>query len=186
VARPWLLPLGIYFSFAAGLVAHGHNHCPMFSSRALNQVVNLATTAFFGFPTFVWVAGHNGWHHRFNNGPQDPSAGWRLSKRHNLAMAVIAPIGAMLYEPVVLPFLADAWRKNPRRFRACLLQIIFYTAGIAVGLAYNWRAFLWSFGVPWALALYLIHYFNYIQHIHCDPSSEYAHSRDWRHGSGEQ
>lgn len=178
-ARPALLPLGVYFSFTAGIIAHGHYHCPMFASRMMNQSVNLVTMVFFGFPTFVWVAGHNELHHRYTNGPGDPSATWNIARRHNLLTAIVCPIAAMVYEPIVVTFLATSWRTNRRRFRSAVLQIVMYVGLVAVGLATDVSAFVWTFALPWAAGLFAIHYFNYIQHVHCDPASDYAHSRDW-------
>jgi fatty acid desaturase len=178
-ARPWLLPLGIYFSFSAGLIAHAHNHCPMFHSRAANQLFNLLLTPFFGFPVFVWVAGHNRQHHKFTNGPGDPSAGWRLFHGHHLVSAIVTPLFVMVYEPVVGPFLVDAWRRRRRLFVMYLLQLAVYAALGAAALAADWRGFVWAFVLPGGFGLYALHYVNYIQHVHCDPSSEFAHSRDW-------
>lgn len=178
-ARPALLPLGAYFSFAAGVIAHGHYHCPIFANRAANQTINLVTTLFFGFPTFVWVAGHNEKHHRYSNGPGDPTATWHIARRHNMATAIICPLYAMFYEPIVVTFLVKSWRTNRRRFRSAMLQIVVFAAFLTICLAANPAAFAWAFALPWALGLFAIHYFNYIQHVHCDPASEYAHSRDW-------
>jgi beta-carotene hydroxylase len=181
-ARPALLPLGVYFSFTAGVIAHGHYHCPIFASRVLNQIVNLVTTLFFGFPTFVWVAGHNELHHRYSNGPGDPTATWHIARRHNLVTAIVCPLYAMLYEPIVVTFLVRSWRTNRRRFRSAAAQIAVYAGFVTVGLATDAAAFAWAFALPWAVGLFAIHYFNYVQHVHCDPASEYAHSRDWTGG----
>jgi fatty acid desaturase len=181
-ARPALLPFGMYFAFTAGLIAHGHYHCPTFESRTLNQIVNLATTAFFGFPTFVWVAGHNELHHRYTNGPGDPSATWHIARRHNLVTAIVCSIVAMVYEPVAVTFLATSWRTNRRRFRSAMLQIAMFLALVATCLVIDASAFVWALALPWAAGLIAIHYFNYIQHVHCDPASDCAHSRDWTGG----
>lgn len=174
-----LLPLGVYFSFTAGIIAHGHYHCPIFSGRIQNQITNLVTTLFFGFPTFVWVAGHNEQHHRYNNGPGDPTATWHITRRHNLASAIVCPLYAMVYEPIVVTFLVKNWRTNRRRFRSAALQIVVFAGFVTAGLAVNPVAFAWAFALPWASGLFAIHYFNYVQHVHCDPSSGYSHSRDW-------
>ena len=178
--RPYLLPLGIYFSVAVGLIAHAHNHCPMFASRGLNEAVNVLAGAFFGFPTFVWIAGHNRIHHELNNAHGDTGVTWRLSHRNNLLTAIAGPLYSMLAErPVVTNYLADVWRTERRQFWVCIVQILVWVTGVTVGVLADGRAFLWAFALPWLGGLFLIHFFNYVQHVHCDPFSAHSHSRNW-------
>jgi len=178
--RPYLWPLGGYFSLCAGLIAHGHNHCPVFLNRGANQVMSWLATIFYGFPSFVWVAVHNDNHHRLSNAPGDSTATWKVSNKHNLLVAGTYPFVSMLYQqPVVGKFVLDAWKNNRSRFWACVSQYVIFWGGAAFALWIDWRAFVWAFALPWFCGVYMMIYFNYAQHVHCDPYSDWSHSRDW-------
>src|SRR5271155_5901228 len=52
---PWLLPLGLYFGFCAGVFSHNHNHSPIFKGKKLNTFYSAWLSVFYLYPTWVWI-----------------------------------------------------------------------------------------------------------------------------------
>ncbi len=68
---PWLLPFALYLAYCSGVLAHNHNHTPVFRSKRLNSLYSAWLSFFYGCPLFVWVPTHNQNHHRYLDGPGD-------------------------------------------------------------------------------------------------------------------
>ena len=63
----YLVFVSCYFAMTCGIIAHNHNHCPVFASRRMNNVLGHALSIFYGYPTFVWLPTHNLNHHAHVN-----------------------------------------------------------------------------------------------------------------------
>ncbi len=183
-ARPelrwWFLPSACYFALAAGIIAHNHNHCPTFQNRRANDWLNHWATAFYGFAAFNWIPTHNANHHKFTNAPGDATITWRITQRHNFAMAFAYPFVSTYYQlPLIDKFLKDAKERRPTYWRHLMIQLVICW-GLPIALtALDWRVAVAVVWLPRLFSLWTIMYFNYIQHVHCDPYSKWNHSRNF-------
>lgn len=176
-----LLPLQCYFALAAGVIAHNHNHSPTFKNRGANDALNYAATLFYGFAAFNWIPTHNLNHHKFQNAPGDATITWRHSKKHNLLTAAVYPFISAAYQaPLVDAYIKDAKAKRPAQYRTIMIQL-FICWGLPIALTLvDWRATLATLWIPRFFSLYTIIYFNWEQHVHCDPWSKWNHSRTFK------
>jgi fatty acid desaturase len=179
-ARPALVPLACYFALCAGLIAHNHNHCPTFKSKRANEILNHVATVFYGFAAFNWIPTHNLNHHKFTNGPGDATITWRNSKKHNALVAFTYPFVSMVMQvPLIDAYVREARVKRPAQYRSIMVQLVICW-GLPIALTFvDWRATVASLWIPRFFSLYTIIYFNYGQHVHCDPWSKWNHSRSF-------
>ncbi len=178
--RTWLLPLACYFALCAGLVAHNHNHSPTFKSRRANDLLNHVATLFYGFAAFNWIPTHNLNHHKFSNGKGDATITWRHSNKHNALVAFTYPfVSAVMQAPLIDAYVKSAKAHKPQRFRSIVVQLVICW-GLPIALSFvDWRATVFTLWIPRFASLYVIMYFNYGQHVHCDPYSKWNHSRSF-------
>lgn len=179
--RSYLVPLACYFSLAAGVIAHNHNHSPTFKSRRANDFLNYVATLYYGFAAFNWIPTHNLNHHKFQNAPGDATITWRFSKSHNLLVMLVYPFVSMWYQlPLIDAYIKDAKVKRPQQYRSIMIQLVICW-GLPVALTLvDWRATVASIWIPRFFSLWTIIYFNYDQHAHCDPYSKWNHSRSFK------
>jgi fatty acid desaturase len=192
-ARPglalWLVPLALYASYCAGVLAHNQNHSPVFAGRAANELYAAWLSVFYGFPLFAWVPTHNQNHHRYLNGDGDAS---RTARRGTADTALVAfkyPfLAARGQLPLVFDFVRDARRKSPQKWRRVVVEalaiVVAHAALVALAIRLHGArtglcVYLVSAGVPAALASYFMLLTNYLQHAGCDPTSRDDHSRNF-------
>lgn len=188
---PWLLPLGLYFGFCAGVFSHNHNHCPVFKSRGLNAFYSAWLSIFYGLPTFMWIPTHNLNHHKFVNKAGDATITWRYSKRNTwLVASTYYFVSAFWQKPVIDEYIRKAKTSNPKLYRQIVSQYVTLAGAhvgllaLAVALHHDvwWRGpLVWVFGfaIPAFFANWSMIFINYIQHVHTDPWSEHNHSRNF-------
>jgi len=186
---PWLLPLGLYFGFCAGVFSHNHNHCPMFKSRSMNAFYSAWLSVFYFYPTWVWIPSHNLNHHKYVNRAGDATITWRYSKKNTLfTSSTYYFVSAAWQKPVLDEYFAKARASNPKLFRQIIIQMVTvfgaHASLLALGFAlYGWKlgALVYTVGVlvPALFANYSMIFINYIQHVHTDPWSEHNHSRNF-------
>jgi fatty acid desaturase len=178
--RMWLLPVACYFALSAGIIAHNHNHSPTFKSRTANEVLNHVATLFYGFAAFNWVPTHNQNHHKFTNAEGDATITWRHSNKHNAFVAFTYPfVSAYFQAPLIDRYVKDAKARKPKLFKSLVVQLVICW-GLPVVLTFvDWRATLISLWIPRFFSLWTIMWFNYGQHVHCDPFSKWNHSRNF-------
>jgi fatty acid desaturase len=189
VALASLLPLSLYAGFCAGVLAHYHNHCPVFEGRRTNALYSIWVSIFYGYPIFAWIPTHNMNHHKFVNGPGDATITWRYTKRDTfVAAAVYFFVSSYWQAELIKAYIAQARATNRARFRQIALQYVcvvgvhagvlalaILTRGVGLGLA----VYACSLGASAAMGLWGMMFINYIQHVHCDPSSRWNHSRNF-------
>jgi beta-carotene hydroxylase len=188
-ALPWLLPLVFYSTYVAGVLAHNHNHCPVFRSRGLNAAYSIWISAFYGVPTFGWIPTHNQNHHRYLDGPGDSAPTRRAGAKPGLrSMAVYAVKAGGWQLPVIGAYLKKLFLLRPRALLVPALQLVSVLGAHAVvltaaltlhGTETGIWVYAWSFGVPVFLAAPLLQATNYVQHAGCDPASPDNHSRNF-------
>jgi fatty acid desaturase len=185
----WVVPLSLYTGFCSGVLAHYHNHCPVFVSRPMNALYSIWLSIFYGYPIFAWIPTHNANHHKFVNGPGDATITWRYTHRDSLPAAVVYFFISSYWQAgLIKGFIVQARASNPRQYRQILAQYaavigahgsMFALAVHLRGLRLGALTYLASFGATAGMALWGMMFINYIQHILCDPSSAYDHSRNF-------
>lgn len=181
------IPVALYSAYCAGVLSHNHNHCPVFSSKALNAVYGGWLSVFYGFPIFGWIPTHNQNHHRYLNGSGDAAPTARA--RDSASGAVFYSLSAGFWQaPFIGRYVAALWRRRPLALLGPVLQltmIVFgHLATFAVlfelhGLALAIAAYALTIGVPALLAPPLLQLTNYLQHVGCDPTHPDNHSRNF-------
>jgi fatty acid desaturase len=192
-ARPelagWMLPIGLYFGFCAGVLSHNQNHCPTFTTKRMNAFYAAWLSAFYGYPTFAWIPTHNLNHHRFVNRAGDATITWRYSKRNIWTVAwTYFFVSAYWQAEPIKQYIRMARERQPDLFRRIVGQYL--TVGLAhagllaLAIALHgpklgvWVYFC-AFFVPATFALWSMMFINYIQHVDCDPWSKHNHSRNF-------
>jgi beta-carotene hydroxylase len=192
-ARPELVPylcvVSCYFALACGIIAHNHNHCPTFKDKRHNQLFALWISLFYGYPTFAWIPTHNLNHHKFVNREGDATITWRFTNSHNLLVAVTYFFVSSYYQSgPINEFIRNARAKNRGLYRQIMTQYAVWIGayvgmlGLAIalhGVGTGFYVFGFSIGIPAFFSLWTIMLFNYDQHAHTDPFSEYDHSRSF-------
>ncbi|QDU27442.1 Fatty acid desaturase [Anatilimnocola aggregata] len=185
----FLFPINIYFAICAGVIAHNHNHCPMFASKRSNGILGHVLTFFYGYPTFVWVPTHNLNHHKHVNRAGDATITWRHTDRHNLWVAASYFFVSSYHQTAqIKAFLAKAKATNSKLFRRVQWQYtvwlsiwfaVWLTGVMLHGLRRGTVLWLLGVGLPALSSVWTIMFFNYEQHVHTDPWSAHNHSRNF-------
>ncbi len=184
-----LLPLALYAGFCSGVLAHYHNHCAVFASRRVNALYSIWLSIFYGYPIFAWIPTHNANHHKYVNGPGDATITWRYTRKDTaLAACVYFFVSSYWQAGLIRGYVRHARAHNPRQYRqilaqyACvafahvsLLALAVHLRGVRLGLL----TYLCSSGAMAAMGLWGMMFINYLQHVHCDPSSRWNHSRNF-------
>jgi beta-carotene hydroxylase len=186
---PYLCPVSCYFALACGVIAHNHNHHQTFKAKGANRWFSIWLSLFYGYPTFAWVPTHNLNHHKFVNREGDATITWRFTNSHNALVAITYFFVSSYYQSKPInDYIANAKAKNPALYRQILLQyacwigtyvVMFLLAVSLYGWGQGFYVFGLSIGLPAFFALWTIMLFNYDQHVHTNPFSEYDHSRSF-------
>lgn len=186
---PYLSPVSFYLAMAAGTMAHNHNHNPTFKNRRMNSLYAMWISVFYGYPTFAWIPTHNLNHHKHVNRAGDATITWRHTNRNTWYVAIsYFFISAYYQSGPIKEFIQKAKRSNGRLYRQIVTQYAvwigcmvllaasaIYLHGFKVGFL---KVFLLSFGLPSLFGTWSMMWFNYMQHVHCDPWSKDNHSRN--------
>ncbi len=186
---PWSLPLALYSSYCAGVLTHNHTHVPVFTRRAVNDAYAIWLSVFYGCPVAVWIPIHLENHHRYTEGPEDVTRTTRRSVKHNLWQALLySTASTSWHRPLIASYVRRTYAKRGRRWtqlwtqsaglvvaHGSMLALAVWLHGALAGLG----IYLLIFGLPAVLAPSFMLFTNYIQHIHCDPSSTDNHSRNF-------
>ena len=185
---PYLSPLAFYFAMAAGTIAHNHNHCPTFKNRKLNEAFATWISVFYGYPTFAWVPTHNLNHHKHVNREGDATITWRHTNRNTWYVAVSYFFISAYYQSTpIKEYIAKAKRSNPKLHKHIIKQyaiwggalLTAFVASVAMHGAWTgFKVFALAFGLPCLFGTWSMMWFNYMQHVHCDPWSAHNHSRN--------
>ncbi len=185
----WLIPVGLYFGFCAGVLSHNQNHAPTFRNKTANTLYAAWLSFLYGYPTFAWIPTHNFNHHKFLNAPGDDTITWRYSKRNNWTNAwTYFFISSYWQSGAIQGYIRDARARKPEVFRriigqyavvilghVSMLALAIHLHGVKLGIA----VYLTGFGIPSFFALWSMMFINYIQHVDCDPWSTHNHSRNF-------
>ncbi|HEY8944446.1 MAG TPA: fatty acid desaturase [Polyangiaceae bacterium] len=184
-----LTVFSLYFGVAAAVIAHNHNHSPTFEKKSANAWFGKWLSIFYGYPTFAWIPTHNLNHHKLVNKPGDATITWRFTNRHNVLVAATYFFVSAFYQRIpTTQFIARAKENNPKLYKMIRGQYVFwgvghlslFAAAVALhGLSLGTHVWVFAVLLPALFALWTVHLFNYEQHVHTDPWSDYNHSRNF-------
>lgn len=178
--NPVLYALSLFMAVSVAVMAHNHNHLPMWRSKTLNTLTDYWLTLFYGFPAFAWIPTHNMNHHSLNNKEGDYTITYRHSESNNLFTLLSYPtISSYHQQKPIRDYLANLKRTNRSKFLLAVGQYGALIAFIVVGALFDWQKALFLILIPQQFALFAILLFNYMQHIHADEESGYNHSRNF-------
>ena len=180
--RVLLVALACTFSFFCAVITHNTVHTPVFKSRALNNLFQIALTLAYGHPVSAYVPGHNLSHHKWMQTRRDVMRTSKLRFRWNLLNQLF-----FLHHPRVSQSIMRAEfryalfvrTRKPRWFRQAMIETAVYLAAYASLIALDWKKFLLFVAVPHLYAAWGIVGINFVQHDGCDAEHPYNHSRNF-------
>lgn len=177
---PWLYGPYLFLSVAVAVIAHNHNHLPIFRSGAANHVVDYWLTVFYGFPAFGWIPTHNKNHHVLNNREGDYTITYRYTEGNHLGMLLSYPsVSSYHQQKPIRDYLAHLRQADRPKFWACVFQYVFLVGWLLVALVIDWKKALIYVVAPQQFALFSVLVFNFVQHVHADEESSVNHSRNF-------
>ena len=178
--NPFLYTWCLFMSVSVAVMAHNHNHLPMWKNNTLNILTDWWLTCFYGFPVWAWIPTHNKNHHTLNNKEGDYTITYRISERNNLFTLLTYPLVSLYYQQVVLrAYLKEVKAKSLKKYYLCYAQIVVLVIFIGVGLLLDWRKALLYIIIPQQVSGFSVLIFNYVQHVHADEESDINHSRNF-------
>jgi beta-carotene hydroxylase len=172
--------LGLTMAISVAVMAHNHNHVPMWKNNTLNTITDYWITLFYGFPAFAWVPTHNRNHHHYNNREGDYTITYRYSEKNHAGTVLSYPaVSSYFQQTPITSYLQDLWTRNRPRFFQAVLQYVALGLWIVAALLIDWQKALLYVVIPQQVALFSILVFNYVQHVHADEESDYNHSRNF-------
>jgi fatty acid desaturase len=177
----WILFfISLYFAVSVAVIAHNHNHVPIWKSRGLNHITDYWITLFYGFPIFAWSPTHNRNHHKFNNKEGDFTITYRYSEANNIFTLLSYPsVSSYFQQSPIVNYLKYLWANKRQSFFLAVFQYIVLGLFTGICLYLDWRKTLLFVIVPQQVALFSVLIFNYIQHVHADEESKFNHSRNF-------
>ncbi len=176
----WLYIAYLYFSVTITVIAHNHNHVPMWKNDFLNHVSDYWITLLYGFPAFVWTPTHNKNHHKFINKEGDYTITYRVTEKNNwLSLLSYPSISSYYQQSSVRNHLKLLWANDRTNFFIAIFQYVALAAFIGITMYLNWRKSLLFVVLPQQFAVFTVLIFNYIQHVYTDEESDFNHSRNF-------
>jgi beta-carotene hydroxylase len=180
VLNPFLYALSLFMAVSVAVIAHNHNHLPMWRTKVLNVATDYWLTLFYGFPAFAWIPTHNKNHHALNNRDGDFTLTYRFSEKNNLLTLITYPTVSSYYQQKpIREYLKELWSSDRREFWLAILQYAALAIFVGVALLIDWRKALLYIVIPQQFGLYSVLIFNYVQHVHAEEESEWNHSRNF-------
>jgi beta-carotene hydroxylase len=172
--------LALYFEITVAVIAHNHNHVPMWKSKTLNHITDYWITLFYGFPAFAWTPTHNKNHHKFNNREGDYTITYRISEKNNgLTLLSYPSISSYFQQHPIAIHLRNLWATNRKKFFISVGQYAALVLFIGIALLIDWKKTILYIVIPQQVALFAVMVFNYVQHVHADEESKFNHSRNF-------
>ena len=170
----------LFLSIAVTVIAHNHNHIPIWRGKALNAMTDYWLTIFYGFPAFAWIPTHNMNHHALNNKQGDYTITYRFTEHNHLLMLLAYPtISSYYQQKPIRDYLKRQWTEDRKYFWFCSSQYLILAIWIVAAFVISWKKALLYVLIPQQVGLFSVLIFNYIQHVHADEESEFDHSRNF-------
>jgi fatty acid desaturase len=176
----FLYTLSLFMAISVAVIAHNHNHLPIWRSKALNIATDYWLTLFYGFPAFAWIPTHNKNHHVLNNKLGDYTITYRITEKNNFFSLVSYPsISSFYQQKPIRDYLKVLWKTDRTEFYFAFLQYFALAALYIVAFYFDWKKALIFIAIPHQISLFSVLIFNYVQHVHADEESQYNHSRNF-------
>jgi len=178
--NPFVYVLYLFFSIAVTVIAHNHNHIPLWRNKIMNGLTDYWLTVFYGFPAFAWIPTHNMNHHTLNNREGDYTITYRLTEHNHLLMLLAYPSVSSFYQQKpIRDYLKKQWTDDRGYFWFCLSQYVLLAVWTIAALLIDWRKALLFVIIPQQVGLFSVLVFNFVQHVHADEASKFNHSRNF-------
>ena len=179
--QPIIYLSSLFMAVSVAIIAHNHNHVPIWRSRFLNIATDYWLTLFYGFPAFGWIPTHNKNHHFLNNKNGDYTITYRVSEKNNIFTLLSYPsISSYFQQKPIAAYLRTLWRSNRQKFYLAASQYLVLGLYYAVAIfVLSWKKAVLFILIPHQVSLFSILIFNYVQHVHTDEESRYNHSRNF-------
>lgn len=178
--QPLLYVLYLFLSVAVTVIAHNHNHLPIFRKRLPNILTDYWLTVFYGFPAFAWIPTHNMNHHALNNKEGDYTITYRLTENNHLLMLLLYPsVSSFHQQKPIRDYLGNLRKNDNTKFILAIGQYVALVLWIVGGLILDWQKALLYIVIPQQFGLFSVLIFNYVQHVHADEESKWNHSRNF-------
>lgn len=176
----FLYIVSLFMAISVAVIAHNHNHLPMWRSKFMNSLTDYWLTLFYGFPAFGWIPTHNKNHHVLNNKLGDYTITYRLTEKNNFFSLVSYPSVSSFYQQKpIRDYLKMLWKTDRKEFYLAFMQYFALAALYIVAFYFDWKKALIFIAIPHQISLFSVLIFNYVQHVHADEESEYNHSRNF-------
>lgn len=162
------------------VITHNVMHTPVWRSRRLNALTQLALSITYGFPVSEYVPGHNLSHHKFVQTPRDVMRTSKLRYRWNV-------LNVLLFFFHIGPgvtagnarYVKEVGKSKPKWVAQLRAEIVVTWAFKLGLLALDWQRGLVLVMLPALYAVWGITSINYLQHDGCDATHPYNHSRNF-------
>lgn len=168
------------FAFFCAVATHNTVHCPIFRSRTLNRLMQIALSLCYGHPVASYVPGHNLSHHRYLQTRRDIIRTNKMRWRWNLLNQLFffhSVAGAITRDEVA--FARAMWRRKSPWIRQFLLETVIWLGVMGLALGLDWEKTLQYVIIPHQYAAWGIVGINFVQHDGCDADSPWNHSRNF-------
>lgn len=178
--NPFIYALSLFMAVSVAVIAHNHNHLPIWRTKPLNVFTDYWLTLFYGFPAFAWIPTHNKNHHSLNNRDGDYTITYRVSESNNLFTLLSYPsISSYYQQRPIRDYLKQLWASDRTEFFLAVLQYVALALFLLVAFLVDWQKAILFIVIPQQFALFSILVFNYVQHVHAEEESDYNHSRNF-------
>ena len=181
----WPLWIAVYLvqlqmAISASVMVHNHQHLGMWKNKWLNTFTDNWLTVLYGFPVFAWIPTHNTNHHVHINREEDYTKTYLFSESNNLWTVLTYPTrSGILQQKAVSKYFMELRKTDKRKFIFHSIQIASLVIWVGAALILDWRKALLYVIIPQQLALFVVIFFNYIQHVHADEETKYNNSRNF-------
>lgn len=168
-------------SFVCAVIAHNTLHCPMFSSKEANRVVQYLLSLATGDAVSSFVPGHNLGHHTHLQTAKDTMRTSKLRFRWNLLnqLLFMFVVGGALVRHTYR-YVWSMKGRRPKWFRQFLSEMVLVGGVYATLIAFfGIVPFLLYAFIPHTYASWGIIGINFVQHDGCDPHDPVNHSRNF-------
>jgi fatty acid desaturase len=175
-----LFVLTCWFGFFGAVATHNTIHSPVFKSRTMNRIFQVALTMTYGNPVSSFVPGHNLSHHKYTQSRRDVMRTSKTRHEWNLLNGLFFILHVA---PAILKgdqrYFKAMFRRNPPWARQMALEFIVLHGAYLALLVMDWKKFLLYVFIPHKYAAWGIITMNLLQHDGCDQKSEWNHSRNF-------
>jgi fatty acid desaturase len=169
-----------WLAWINAIITHNVVHVPLWHSRSLNRLTQMALSMTYGFPVSDYVPGHNLSHHRYIQSRRDVMRTTKTRLPWNAANLVAfffaVSVDVIRANARYAKFAHDVRPRWLRERRAEIVVSWGMTAALGV---LDWRRMLLLWLLPHLAAVWGVTTVNYLQHDGCDTDDAHNHSRNF-------